>query len=611
MNTPTLHPILAAITQRIIERSRPTRAAYLDRIRAAHHAGRLERSQLGCTNLAHAFAAAPHAVKIELQQEKTPNLGIVSAYNDMVSAHQPLQVFPTWIKEEALKHGATAQFAGGTPAMCDGITQGYTGMELSLFSRDVIAMSTAVALSHQMFDAALYLGVCDKIVPGLLIGALSFGHLPAIFVPAGPMTSGISNDEKAKTRQLFAEGKVGRDALLESEMASYHSPGTCTFYGTANSNQMMMEMMGLHMPNTAFVNPNTPMREALTRAAAAHIATAVRHNTILPIGEMVSEKSIVNAIVGLMATGGSTNHTMHVVAFARAAGIIVNWDDFNEISDIIPLLARVYPNGKADVNHFAAAGGLAFVIRELLDAGLMHEDVDTVVGHGMRAYTKEPFMIEGKLEWRDAAAQSGDDNVIRTAANPFSADGGLRLMKGNIGRSVIKVSAVAPEHRVIEAPAIVFDDQRDVLAAFDRGELERDFIAVVRFQGPRANGMPELHKLTPQLSILQSRGFKVALVTDGRMSGASGKVPAAIHMSPEALLGGAIGKIRTGDLIRFDAEKGELDVLINEAEWLAREHAHADLRKNAHGTGRELFAGFRSLSSSAETGAMSFGGDFA
>ena len=611
MNTPTLHPILAAVTQRIIERSRPTRAAYLDRIRAAHHAGRLERSQLGCTNLAHAFAAAPHAVKIELQQEKTPNLGIVSAYNDMVSAHQPLQVFPTWIKEEALKHGATAQFAGGTPAMCDGITQGYTGMELSLFSRDVIAMSTAVALSHQMFDAALYLGVCDKIVPGLLIGALSFGHLPAIFVPAGPMTSGISNDEKAKTRQLFAEGKVGRDALLESEMASYHSPGTCTFYGTANSNQMMMEMMGLHMPNTAFVNPNTPMREALTRAAAAHIATAVRHNTILPVGEMVSEKSIVNAIVGLMATGGSTNHTMHVVAFARAAGIIVNWDDFNEISDIIPLLTRVYPTGKADVNHFAAAGGLAFVIRELLDAGLMHEDVDTVVGHGMRAYTKEPFMIEGKLEWRDAPAQSGDDNVIRTAANPFSADGGLRLMKGNIGRSVIKVSAVAPDHRVIEAPAIVFDDHRDVLAAFDRGELERDFIAVVRFQGPRANGMPELHKLTPQLSILQSRGFKVALVTDGRMSGASGKVPAAIHMSPEALLGGAIGKIRTGDLIRFDAEKGELDVLINEAEWLAREHAHADLRKNAHGTGRELFAGFRSLSSSAETGAMSFGGDFA
>ena len=611
MNTPTLHPILAAVTQRIIERSRPTRAAYLERIRAAHHAGRLERSQLGCTNLAHAFAAAPHAVKIELQQEKTPNLGIVSAYNDMVSAHQPLQIFPTWIKEEALKHGATAQFAGGTPAMCDGITQGYTGMELSLFSRDVIAMSTAVALSHQMFDAALYLGVCDKIVPGLLIGALSFGHLPAIFVPAGPMTSGISNDEKAKTRQLFAEGKVGRDALLESEMASYHSPGTCTFYGTANSNQMMMEMMGLHMPNTAFVNPNTPMREALTRAAGAHLAQAMKNDAILPVGEMIDEKSIVNAIVGLMATGGSTNHTMHLVAFARAAGIIVNWDDFDEISSIIPLLTRVYPNGKADVNHFAAAGGLAFVIRELLDAGLMHEDVNTVVGHGMRAYTKEPFIIDGKLEWRDAPAVSGDEDVVRTAANPFSADGGLRLMKGNIGRGVIKVSAVAPEQRLIEAPAIVFDDQKDVLAAFDRGELERDFVAVVRFQGPRANGMPELHKLTPQLSILQGRGFKVALVTDGRMSGASGKVPASIHMSPEALLGGAIGKIRTGDMIRFDAENGELNVLVDEAEWNAREIPTPDLAKNGHGVGRELFAGFRSLSSSAETGAMSFGGDFA
>ena len=607
----TLNPTLAAVTERIIKRSQPTRSAYLARIRAAHHQGRLERSQLGCTNLAHAFAAAPTAIKIELKQEHTPNLGIVSAYNDMVSAHQPLNDFPAWIKEEAVKHGATAQFAGGTPAMCDGITQGYAGMELSLFSRDVIAMSTAVALSHQMFDAAFYLGVCDKIVPGLLIGALSFGHLPAVFVPAGPMTSGISNDEKAKTRQLFAEGKVGREALLESEMASYHSPGTCTFYGTANSNQMMMEMMGLHMPNTAFANPNTPMREALTRAAASHTATAVKNGTILPVGEMISEKSIVNAIVGLMATGGSTNHTMHLVAFARAAGIIVNWDDFDDISNIIPLLTRVYPNGKADVNQFAAAGGLAFVIRELLDAGLLHEDVDTVVGHGMRAYTREPFMIDGKLEWRDAPAASGNSDVIRPAAQPFSADGGLRLMKGNIGRSVIKVSAVTPEHRIIEAPAIVFDDQKEVLAAFDRGELERDFIAVVRFQGPRANGMPELHKLTPQLSILQNKGFKVALVTDGRMSGASGKVPAAIHMSPEALLGGAIGKIHTGDMIRFDAENGELNVLVDEAEWNAREHAVANLEKNGHGVGRELFAGFRSLASTAETGAMSFGGDFA
>ena len=612
MSTPTpLHPTLAAVTERIIERSRATRQAYLARIRAAHHEGRLERSQLGCTNLAHAFAAAPSAIKIELKQAKTPNFGIVSAYNDMVSAHQPLQEFPAWLKEEAFKHGATVQFAGGTPAMCDGITQGYDGMELSLFSRDVIAMSTAVALSHQMFDAAFYLGVCDKIVPGLLIGALSFGHLPAVFVPAGPMTSGIANDAKAKTRQLFAEGKVGRDALLESEMGSYHSPGTCTFYGTANSNQMMMEMMGLHMPNTAFVNPNTPMREALTRAAGAHLAEAVKNDTILPVGEMIDEKSIVNAIIGLMATGGSTNHTMHLVAFARAAGIIVNWDDFDEISSIIPLLTRVYPNGKADVNHFAAAGGLAFVIRELLDAGLMHEDVNTVVGHGMRAYTKEPFIIDGKLEWRDAPAVSGDEDVVRTATNPFSADGGLRLMKGNIGRGVIKVSAVTPEHRLIEAPAIVFDDQKDVLAAFDRGELERDFVAVVRFQGPRANGMPELHKLTPQLSILQGRGFKVALVTDGRMSGASGKVPASIHMSPEALLGGAIGKIRTGDMIRFDAENGELNVLVDEAEWNAREIPTPDLSKNTYGVGRELFAGFRSLSSSAETGAMSFGGDFA
>ena len=612
MSTPTpLHPTLAAVTQRIIERSKPTRTAYLQRIRAARHQGRVERSQLGCTNLAHAFAAAPQPIKIELKQQEAPNLAIVSAYNDMVSAHQPLNAFPAWLKEEGFKHGATVQFAGGTPAMCDGITQGYEGMELSLFSRDVIAMSTAVALSHQMFDASFYLGVCDKIVPGLLIGALSFGHLPALFVPAGPMTSGIANDEKAKTRQLFAEGKVGRDALLESEMGSYHSPGTCTFYGTANSNQMMMEMMGLHMPNTAFVNPNTPMREALTRAAGAHLAEAVKNNTILPVGEMIDEKSIVNAIVGLMATGGSTNHTMHAVAFARAAGIIINWDDFNEISAIIPLLTRVYPNGKADVNHFAAAGGLAFVIRELLDAGLMHEDVNTVVGHGMRAYTKEPFMIDGQLQWRDAVAVSNDEDVVRPASNPFSADGGLRLMTGNIGRSVIKVSAVTPDHRVIEAPAIVFDDQKDVLAAFDRGELERDFIAVVRFQGPRANGMPELHKLTPQLSILQGRGFKVALVTDGRMSGASGKVPAAIHMSPEALLGGAIGKIRTGDMIRFDADKGELNVLVDEAEFNAREIPAPDLSTHAHGAGRELFAGFRSLSSSAETGAMSFGGDFA
>ena len=605
-----IHQVISSVTARIRERSAARRQAFLARIQRQADQGKT-RAALACGNLAHAVAACSSDEKGRILDMTRANVGIVTAYNDMLSAHQPYQGYPDIIKGALAELGHSAQVAGGVPAMCDGVTQGQPGMDMSLFSRDLIAQATAVSLSHNTFDATLLLGICDKIAPGQIMGALSHAHLPTAFVPAGPMASGIGNDEKVKVRQQYAAGEVGRDALLKMECGAYHSAGTCTFYGTANSNQMMMEMMGLHMPNTAFVNPNTPMREALTRAAAAHIATAVRHNTILPVGEMVSEKSIVNAIVGLMATGGSTNHTMHVVAFARAAGIIVNWDDFNEISDIIPLLTRVYPNGKADVNHFAAAGGLAFVIRELLDAGLMHEDVDTVVGHGMRPYTKEPFMIEGKLEWRDAAAQSGDDNVIRTAANPFSADGGLRLMKGNIGRSVIKVSAVAPEHRVIEAPAIVFDDQRDVLAAFDRGELERDFIAVVRFQGPRANGMPELHKLTPQLSILQSRGFKVALVTDGRMSGASGKVPAAIHMSPEALLGGAIGKIRTGDLIRFDAEKGELDVLINEAEWLAREHAHADLRKNAHGTGRELFAGFRSLSSSAETGAMSFGGDFA
>lgn len=612
MNTPArIHPTLAAVTERIVERSKATRTAYLERIRAARQSGRMERNQLGCTNLAHGMAAMPKTIKIEMQQESIPNLAIVSAYNDMVSAHQPFHDFPAWIKASAHKHGATVQFAGGTPAMCDGITQGYAGMELSLFSRDVIAMSTAVALSHNMFDGSFFLGVCDKIVPGLMIGALVFGHLPALFVPAGPMTSGISNDEKSKIRQLFAEGKVGRDALLESEMGSYHSPGTCTFYGTANSNQMMMELMGMHMPNTAFVNPNTPMREALVRAAGEHLAESIKNGTAMPLGEMISEKNIINALIGLMATGGSTNHTMHLVAMARAAGIILTWDDFDEISSIIPLLTRVYPNGKADVNHLQAAGGLAFVVRELLDAGLLHEDVDTVVGHGMRRYAQEPFLDNGKVVWRDAVAVSGDENVLRPAANPFSPDGGLRLMKGNIGRGVIKISAVKPENRIIEAPAIVFNDQKDVLAAFERGELEHDFICIVRFQGPRANGMPELHKLTPPLGILQDRGFKVALVTDGRMSGASGKVPASIHMSPEALLGGSIGKIRTGDLIRFNAETGELTALVDEKEWNAREIPTPDLSKNQHGSGRELFTGFRSLTSSAETGAMSFGGDFA
>ena len=545
-----------------------------------------------------------------MQQPNVPNIGMISAYNDMVSAHQSFKDFPDWIKDEVQKFGATAQVAGGTPAMCDGITQGYEGMELSLFSRDVIAMSTAVGLSHQMFDGALLFGVCDKIVPGLMIGALSCGHLPAIFVPAGPMESGISNKEKARTRQLFAEGKVGRNALLASELGSYHSAGTCTFYGTANSNQMMMELMGVHLPAAAFFNPYTPMREALTRHAGAHMAQGIQSGSLKPLGEMLSEKSFINAMIGLMATGGSTNHTMHLVAMARAAGVILNWDDFDEISSIIPLLIRVYPNGQADVNHFAAAGGLPFVIRELRDAGLLHDDVDTVVGHGMAAYTQEPFLIDGKLQWRDAVTESRDTTILRTVAEPFSPDGGLRLMRGNVGRSVIKVSAMKPEHFEIEAPAIVFNDQREVLAAFERGELERDFVCVVRFQGARAMGMPELHKLTPPLAILLDRGFKVALVTDGRMSGASGKVPAAIHMSPEALMGGNIGKIRTGDMIRFNAKTGELNVLVNEAEWHAREIPTPDLSKNTHGIGRELFAGFRAQTSSAETGAMSFGGDF-
>ncbi len=606
-----LHPKLAEITQRIIERSRPTRTAYLERIRAFKQQGRLERDQLGCSNLAHGYAAMPNMIKIEMQKPDVPNIGMISAYNDMVSAHQPFKDFPDWIKDEVAKHGATAQVAGGTPAMCDGITQGYEGMELSLFSRDVIAMSTAVGLSHQMFDGALFFGVCDKIVPGLVIGALSCGHIPAVFAPAGPMLSGIGNKEKARTRQLFAEGKVGRDDLLKSEMGSYHSPGTCTFYGTANSNQMMMEFMGLHLPAAAFFNPYTPIREALTRRAAVQLVQDIRSKNAKPIGEMLSEKSFINAMIGLMATGGSTNHTMHLVAMARAAGVILNWDDFDEISSIVPLLIRVYPNGQADVNHFAAAGGLPFVIRELRENGLLHDDVDTVVGHGMQAYTQEPFLLDGQLVWQDAVAESRDSEILRTYDNPFSPNGGLKLMKGNIGRGVIKVSAVKDAHRVIEAPAIVFNDQKEVLAAFERGELERDFVCVVRYQGARANGMPELHKLTPPLAILLDRGFKVALVTDGRMSGASGKVPASIHMSPEALMGGGIGKIKTGDLIRFDSLTGELTALVDEKEWAARDIPQADLSKNHYGVGRELFAGFRAQTSSAETGAMSFGGDFA
>lgn len=603
----SLHPVLAAVTQRIIERSRVTRATYLAQARAAVRQGKVERAHLSCTNQAHAFAAMPDGIKIHLKESVRPNLAIVTSYNDMLSAHQPLETFPALLKDEALKAGATAQVAGGVPAMCDGVTQGFEGMELSLFSRDVIAMSTAIALSHQMFDAALYLGVCDKIVPGLLIGALSFGHLPALFVPAGPMTTGISNDDKAKVRQLFAEGKVGRDALLESESASYHGPGTCTFYGTANSNQMLMEIMGLHLPGAAFVNPNTPLREALTRHAA-RVATEISAQgpRFTPICDVIDEKAIVNGIVGLLATGGSTNHTLHINAIARAAGIAVNWDDFDELSAVVPLIVRAYPNGKADVNHFHAAGGMGFVIRELLDAGLLHDDVTTVMGRGLRAHTSEAWLDDGQLAWRAAPATSGDDGVLRTAAQPFSTDGGLKVLTGNIGRAVIKVSAVKPEHRVVEAPAVVFHDQNELLAAFKRGELEKDFVAVIRFQGPRANGMPELHKLTPPLGVLQERGFKVALVTDGRMSGASGKVPAAIHVSPEALLGGDIGKVQNGDLVRLDADKGELSILVEATEWAARERVAANLDAHQHGVGRDLFAGMRQQATTAEEGAMTF-----
>ncbi|WP_428309168.1 phosphogluconate dehydratase [Hydrocarboniphaga sp.] len=599
-----LHPVIAAVTQRIVTRSAPLRSAYLARMKAAKLAGTV-RSHMSCTNLAHAFAAADHDDKQQLRAGRWPNLAIVSAYNDMLSAHQPLQHYPEIIKQAARKAGAVAQYAGGVPAMCDGVTQGEPGMELSLFSRDVIAMATAVALSHNSFDAVLCLGVCDKIVPGLLMGALHFGHLPVIFVPAGPMTSGISNDAKAKTRQLYAEGKVGREALLESEAASYHGAGTCTFYGTANSNQMLMEIMGLHLPGSAFINPYTPLRDALTAAAAARAAkiTALG-DEYRPLCDIVDERSIVNGIIGLHATGGSTNHTIHMVAIARAAGILINWDDFADLSAVIPLMAKVYPNGKADVNHFHAAGGMAYLIANLLDNGLLHGDVETVAGHGLRHYAQEPVLVDGALSWRDAPAQSLDDTILRPASAPFSADGGLRLLTGNLGRSVIKVSSVKPEHRIVEAPAIVFDSQEAVQSAFKRGELKRDFVAVVRFQGPRANGMPELHKLTPALGVLQDEGFKVALITDGRMSGASGKVPAAIHVTPECLAGGPLALVRSGDIIRLDAETGECFVRVPPSEWELRSPSVVDTSGNEHGMGRELFTNARLHAAGAEQGAQ-------
>jgi phosphogluconate dehydratase len=604
-----IHPVLEEVTARITARSARTRAAYLDLMAQAREDGP-QRKRLSCGNLAHGFAASG-ADKDALKSLVWPNIAIVTAYNDMLSAHQPLGAYPDMIKAAAREAGATAQIAGGVPAMCDGVTQGKPGMELSLFSRDLIAMATAVSLSHNMFDAVICLGVCDKIVPGLLIGALRFGHLPVLFLPAGPMPSGLPNNEKARIRQLHAEGKVARDKLLDAESASYHSPGTCTFYGTANSNQMMMEVMGLHLPGSAFINPGTPLRDAMVKATARRAAaiTALGRN-YRPLGEAVDARAIVNAIVGLHATGGSTNHTLHIVAIARAAGLIVNWDDFEDLSYVTPLLAKIYPNGPADVNHFHAAGGMGFLVRELLGAGLLHGDVLTPGADSLADFAHEPVLEGESLTWRDAPETSLDPDVLRPFDHPVANDGGLRVVSGVLGRAVIKVSAVKPEHRRVTAPALVFDTQDDLLDAFKAGRLERDFVAVVRFQGPRANGMPELHKLIPTLGVLQDRGFKVALVTDGRMSGASGKVPAAIHVCPEALDGGPIARVRDGDLITVDADAGVLTLAREDgAEALAaRPAAVCDLTASHRGLGRELFTGFRMIASSAEEGAMSIPG---
>ncbi|MGY6709374.1 MAG: phosphogluconate dehydratase [Rhizobiaceae bacterium] len=602
-----MRPEIEAITNRIRERSKPTREAYLARVDDAADQGP-RRGVLSCGNLAHGFAACAPGDKAALAGDVVPNLGIVTAYNDMLSAHQPYETFPALIKDAAREAGGVAQVAGGVPAMCDGVTQGRPGMELSLFSRDVIAMAAAIGLSHNMFDAAVYLGICDKIVPGLTIAALTFGHLPAIFIPAGPMTTGLPNDEKARIRQLFAEGKVGRAELLEAESKSYHGPGTCTFYGTANSNQMLMEIMGLHAPGASFVNPNTPLREALTREAVKRALSITQlGNEYTPVGRMIDERSVVNGIVGLNATGGSTNHTIHLIAMAAAAGIAITWQDMSDISDHVPLLARVYPNGLADVNHFNAAGGMGFLIRELLDAGLLHEDVHTVWGEGLRPYTVEAHLAEdGTVARRPAPAVSGDEKVLAPFPKAFQPNGGIRLLSGNLGNAIVKVSAVKPENRVIEAPARIFHDQEELNAAFKAGQLDGDMIAVVRYQGPKANGMPELHRLTTVLGILQDRGHKVALVTDGRMSGASGKVPAAIHVTPEALDGGAIGRLKDGDLVRLDAEAGTLEALVDAEEFAARETLLPDLSANGFGMGRELFEGFRRMAGRAEAGAAVF-----
>lgn len=598
-----LHSVIEQVTQDIIKRSHVTRQDYLSRMQA-NFGKKVKREQLGCTNLAHAIAAEDDKVKFILKQVDNPNIGIVTAYNDMLSAHQPYYRYPEELKAAVLQAGGTAQVAGGVPAMCDGVTQGQTGMELSLFSRDVIALATAISLSHNVFDGIMCLGICDKIVPGLLMGALSFGYLPTVFVPSGPMTSGISNKAKAETRKLYAEGKLDQDALLDSELKSYHAAGTCTFYGTANSNQMLMEIMGLHVPGSAFVTPNTPLRHALTEFAAKHVVNITsQRGSFTPLCEIVTEKSIVNAIIGLIATGGSTNHTLHIPAVAKACGILVNWDDFARLSHVIPSLTKIYPNGDADVNQFHNAGGVAYVISELLSAGLLHEDVMTVMGHGLSQYTSNPELENGKLVWKKAV--NLDDKIVRPVSNPFAPDGGLRLLTGNLGRAMTKVSAIGKEHRYVKAAAAVFDTQEDVIAAYKADKLNRDCIVVLCYQGPRANGMPELHGLTPALSSLQDKGYKVGLVTDGRMSGASGKIPNAIHITPESLSGGNIAKIMDGDIVELDLENCILHLHVDDLELNRRNIHQGLLAGNEHGMGRELFSNFRANVTSSETGATS------
>ncbi|KPW35410.1 phosphogluconate dehydratase [Pseudomonas coronafaciens] len=600
-----MHPRILEVTERLIARSRDTRQRYLQLIRGAASDGPM-RGKLQCANFAHGVAACGPEDKQNLRLMNAANVAIVSSYNEMLSAHQPYEHFPAQIKQALRDIGSVGQFAGGVPAMCDGVTQGEPGMELAIASREVIAMSTAIALSHNMFDAALMLGICDKIVPGLMMGALRFGHLPTVFVPGGPMVSGISNKQKADVRQRYAEGKASREELLDSEMKSYHGPGTCTFYGTANTNQLLMEVMGLHLPGASFVNPYTPLRDALTAEAARQVTRmTMQSGDFMPIGEIVDERSLVNSIVALHATGGSTNHTLHIPAIAQAAGIQLTWQDMADLSEVVPTLSHVYPNGKADINHFQAAGGMSFLIRELLAAGLLHENVNTVAGYGLSRYTREPFLEDGKLVWREGPLESLDESILRPVSRPFSPEGGLRVMEGNLGRGVMKVSAVAPEHQIVEAPARVFQDQKELADAFKAGELECDFVAVMRFQGPRCNGMPELHKMTPFLGVLQDRGFKVALVTDGRMSGASGKIPAAIHVCPEAFDGGPLALVRDGDVIRVDGVKGTLQVLVEASELAAREPAVNQI-DNSVGCGRELFGFMRMAFSSAEQGASAF-----